>query len=172
MVKAALVKLVFGIWTAMAAVPGQKPPGDAPAIADAIATVILENAHRRPVLGSHNEDAAAMSYWADKESNVQVHPAHWIDPRTGKPVDSLAFGTYQTHRLGNDASAIDYARDWRRQLRDGKKVCPESPLAPLSGSCHLARPLADRRAREMRKLFVQALATLDPESELVQASAE
>ena len=166
----ALVKLIFAIWT----VPGHKLPADAPVVADAIIQSTLEDAARGlpPVLGSYDEDIVAQAYWADKESNVQVHPAHWIDHRTGKPVDSLAFGTYQTHRLGNDASAIDYARDWRRQLRDGKKVCPESPLAPLSGSCHLARPLADRRTREMRKLFVQALATLEPESELVQASAE
>jgi len=156
---AVIVKLVFGIWTAMSSAPGQKPPGDAPSIANAIATVILENAHRSPVLGSHNEDAAAMAYWADKESNVRVHPGHWVDPRTGKEVDPVAQGPWQTHRLGADATVLDYARDWYAQFRDGKRWCPESPLAPLSGSCHLARKVADRRVTKARELLVKALAT-------------
>lgn len=155
----ALVKLIFAIWS----VPGHKLPEDASVVADAIIVSTLEDAVRGlpPVLGSYDEDIATQAYWADKESSVQVHPAHWIDPKTGKPVDSQAFGTYQTHRLGDDATALDYARDWRRQLRDGKRVCPESPLAPLSGSCHLARPLADRRLRETRKLLVKALEVTD-----------
>ena len=155
--KAALVKLVFGIWTAMATAPGQKPPGDAPAVADAIATVILENAHRRPVLGSHDEDAAAMAYWADKESTVRIRPGHWVDPRTGKEVDPVAQGPWQTHRLGPDATVLEYARDWYAQFREGKKRCPESPLAPLSGSCHLARPVADRRVAKARELLAKVL---------------
>lgn len=155
----ALVKLVLAIWS----VSGHSLPKDAPVIADAIVTVTLDAAAsgKPPVLGSYNEDIAAQAYWAEKESSVRLHPGHWVDPRTGKEVDPIAQGPFQTHRLGPDATAIEYARDWRRQLRDGAKVCPESPLAPLSGSCHLARPLADRRVREARALLVKALAATD-----------
>ena len=149
-----LVALVLGVWTAMHA-PASK---DRAVIADAIATVIAEDMAHEPVFGSHDEDAAVMAGYAVPESDVRLHPGHWVDPKTGKEVDPIAQGPWQTHRLGPEASALDYARDWLAQLRDGKKWCPESPAAPLSGSCLLSRKLADRRVRQYTKALADAQA--------------
>jgi hypothetical protein len=153
---AELVAIALRLWAAM----GAPHPTDGPAIADAIATVI-EGDRCPAVFATHLEDLAVMAKYAKDESDVRAHPGHWVDPRTGKAVDPIAQGPWQTHRLGPDATPLEYARDWLAQLHDGARVCPASPLAPLSGSCLLARPLADRRAKKARELLAQVMAPAD-----------
>lgn len=157
-----LVKLVFGIWSALH--PRAPQQGDARAIAEAMVGAVLADAANPPVFGSHVEDLAVGALYADLESAVRLRPGHWVDPKTGKAVDPLAQGPWQTHRLPEGASPSEYARDWLRQLRDGAKACPRSPAAPLSGGCDRAVGLANRRVGQARRALVAALASLGGEA--------
>lgn len=150
-----LLAVVFRIWSELAR-PGEGAGEQV--VAEGLVDAVLERSEKAPALGSHDEDLAAGAYWAWFESRGRLKPGHWVDPRTGKQVDRKAFGPWQTHHLGPDATAKAYARDFLWQLREGAKICPVSPAAPLSGSCHLARRLADRRLKKARELLAQAVA--------------
>ena len=113
----------------------------------------------RPVLGSIVEDAAALMVWEERESGFSPTPkAYSWDAKAGK-----SLGILQQRPGVGDASLQVQVSAWLDLLREGTKTCPESPAAPLSGSCIGARRLADRRMAYV-KVLVQAIAHADDRS--------
>jgi len=105
------------------------------------------------VLGSLSLDAAALLMWEQHESGFQLDPKPWSwDAKAGRSVGLLQ----QAPEVGH-LSAYAQVSAWLSQARHGARVCPESPLAPLSGGCSQARKLADRRLGKARELLDQAL---------------
>jgi hypothetical protein len=145
--------LVFAVWTAIH--PAAPKLVDAPEIASAIATVVSEDP-APPVFGSREEDAAVMAYYALRES--------WL--RKGVIGDNgRSFGVWQEPASTGKADVLTQARAWVAVLREGARLCPASPAAPLSGGCVAARKLADRRVKRARALLEtakQSLAAASP----------
>lgn len=135
-------------------------PKDACVIADAIVEAIVFRSVNQPVFGSIELDAVTMALWTDGESNVQLEPR----PQSHDARDGTSCGPWQepcafvrTHTLH------DQARYWLWLLHEGRKLCPESPAAPLSGGCRNGRPLAGRRlarAAGMLLGFAEPFATV------------
>lgn len=149
------MKIVLAIWAGLH--PGLDKKPDAMTIATGLVDAVLEESGKAPAFGSHLEDLAVGAVYARFESTVRMVPGHWVDPRTHKAVDPIAFGPWQTHTREGD-SAIGYARAWLRLLHDGARLCPESPAAPLSGGCGRAKGLANRRVQKARELLAAAIA--------------
>ena len=144
--------LVLAVWTAIH--PAAPKLVDAPEIATAIATVVSQDP-QPPVFGSREEDAAVMAYYALRES--------WL--RKGVVGDhGKSFGVWQEPEATGKADVLTQARAWVAVLREGARLCPESPAAPLSGGCVAARKLADRRVKRARAL-------LDTAKQAIAASA-
>lgn len=140
--------LVFAVWSAIH--PSAPKLVDAPEIASAIVTVVSEDP-KPPVFGSREEDAAVMAYWALRES--------WL--RKGVVGDQgRSFGVWQEPASTGKADVLTQARAWVAVLREGARLCPESPAAPLSGGCVAARRLADRRVKRARALLEAAKRSL------------
>ena len=136
-----LSALCLALWTALS--PAVARTSDAREIAAAIERAVSGDT-LPPVFGSREADARVMARYAYDESRVQIHPPHWLDPVTGLPVDSRAFGPWQSHVP--ESTPLDVqARRWLAALHEGARICPASPAAPLSGGCARARRLADRR---------------------------
>jgi hypothetical protein len=139
---ARLRSVCFAVWASVN--PAFPHAHDAPAIADAIATAVLQD--RDPVFGSQEEEAAVAARFALGESSLRIHPIPYRDPKTGKAVDPLAAGVFQLHGPAGHADVVMQARAWLVLLHAGRESCPESPAGPLSGSCSGAgKRLADRR---------------------------
>jgi hypothetical protein len=102
-------------------------------------------------------EAVLMLVVAKAESDVQEHPRpqSW-DARAGK-----ANGLWQLWGPDGLKSPREQAVAWLALYHDGVRVCPASPLAPLSGGCLVpaARRLGERRERQAEQL--QAAAELD-----------
>lgn len=145
--------LVLAVWSAIN--PAAPKLVDAPEIATAIATVVSEDP-QAPVFGSREEDAAVMAYYALRES--------WL--RKGVVGDNgRSFGVWQEPASTGRADVLTQARAWVATLREGARLCPASPAAPLSGGCVAARKVADRRVKRARALLEtarQALAAEGP----------
>jgi hypothetical protein len=140
--------LVFAVWSAIH--PAAPKLQDAPEIAAAIERVVSEDP-QPPVFGSREEDAAVMAYWALKES--------WL--RKGVVGDGgRSFGVWQEPAITGKADVLTQARAWVAVLREGARLCPVSPAAPLSGGCVAARKVADRRVKRARALLDTAKAAL------------
>ncbi len=136
--------LVLAVWSAIH--PAAPKLVDAPEIATAIATVVSEDPEP-PVFGSREEDAAVMAYYALKES--------WL--RKGVVGDNgRSFGVWQEPETTGKADVLTQARAWVAVLREGARLCPASPAAPLSGGCVAARKVADRRVKRARALLDMA----------------
>ena len=141
--------LVMGVW--MTVHVGPLPPS-APAVADAIVEAVLFRSKGPPVFGSHAEDLIAMALWAERESELLFDPP----PRSHDAKDGQSCGTWQepcdfVHAPGR--TLRDQARYWIWLLHEGKRLCPASPAADLSGGCVRGRPLADRRTTFARALL-------------------
>ncbi len=145
--------LVFAVWTAIH--PAAPKLVDAPEIAAAIATVVSEDP-APPVFGGREEDAAVMAYYALRES--------WL--RKGVVGDhGKSFGVWQEPESTGKADVLTQARAWVAVLREGARLCPASPAAPLSGGCVAARKVADRRVKKALALLEtakQSLASASP----------
>jgi hypothetical protein len=140
--------LVFAVWSAIH--PAAPKLQDAPEIAAAIERVVSQDP-QPPVFGSREEDAAVMAYWALKES--------WL--RKGVVGDGgRSFGVWQEPAITGKADVLTQARAWVAVLREGARLCPDSPAAPLSGGCVAARKVADRRVKRARALLNTAKAAL------------
>lgn len=140
----ALILTVWAIWY-----PGAERSGDAPAIASAIAQVVVEDGAQAPVYESHDLDAVVMAVYALRES--------WL--RDGLSGDGgRSWGVFQQPAYVGRADIVTQARAWLYTLHVAAEVCPESPAAPLAGGCVQARVVADRRARTARRLLARALA--------------
>jgi hypothetical protein len=140
--------LVLAVWTAIH--PAAPKLLDAPEIAEAIATVITEDP-APPVFGSREEDAAVMAYYALRES--------WL--RKGVVGDNgRSFGVWQEPEATGRKDVLTQARAWVAVLREGARLCPASPAAPLSGGCVAARKVADRRVTRARALLETARQSL------------
>jgi len=140
--------LVFAVWSAIH--PAAPKLQDAREIAAAIEKVVSEDP-QPPVFGSREEDAAIMAYWALKES--------WL--RKGVVGDGgRSFGVWQEPAITGKADVLTQARAWVAVLREGARLCPDSPAAPLSGGCVAARKVADRRVKRARALLTTAKAAL------------
>ncbi|HEY8041753.1 MAG TPA: hypothetical protein VIF15_18240 [Polyangiaceae bacterium] len=137
----ALRALAMAVWGGVH--PTAPRMADAPVIANAIATVIAQDAEP-PVFGSHEEDAAVMAYYALRESWLQVRAVG---------DGGVSFGVWQEHASTGRADVVTQAKAWLVLLRDGARVCPASPAAPLSGGCTAARKLADKRVARARALL-------------------
>jgi hypothetical protein len=145
--------LVFAVWSAIH--PQAPKMKDAPEIAQAIVTVVSEDP-LPPVFGSREEDAAVMAYYALRES--------WLR-KNAVGDNGRSFGVWQQPERVGKGDVISQARAWVAVLREGARLCPDSPAAPLSGGCREARKLADRRVRRARVLLdtaKQSLAAEDP----------
>lgn len=147
----ALKLLVLAVWAAMT--PRYDRAADADAIATAIAQVVAADGSRAPVMSSHAEDAALMAVYAARESMLDDCAVH-------APIsdwDHPSYGVWQEGPQWRGKPISAQARAWMYLLREGARICPESPAAPLSGGCTQARKLADRRVREARELLVVAM---------------
>ena len=144
--------LIVAIWAAIH--PAAPKLLDASEIADAITTAIQED-KQPPVFGSREEDAAIMAYWALRES--------WL--AKGAVGDhGRSFGVWQEPAITGRADVLTQARAWLIVLHEGQRICPESPAAPLSGGCNVARGLANRRVARARALLAQVRQALAPAS--------
>jgi hypothetical protein len=147
-----LKMLILAIWAAIH--PAAPKCANASEIADAIATVVSQDT-QPPVFASHEEDAAVMAYYALRES--------WL--RKGAIGDAgRSFGVWQERAATGRAGVVTQAHAWLALLREGARICPESPAAPLSGGCVAARRMADRRVARARELLNAAKRALSPSS--------
>jgi hypothetical protein len=155
-----LKTIILAIWAAVH--PAAPRLADASKIADAITTVVSQETEL-PVFGTAEDDAAVMAYYALRES--------WL--RNGLIGDGgRSFGVWQEPPATGRADLLTQARAWFRLLREGARICPDSPAAPLSGGCVAARKVADRRVRRARELLGIAMRTLVPvPTELQPASS-
>lgn len=143
----ALVALVMATWQLIhPALPGKK---DAPLIAEAIATVIEEDAENAPIFNSHAEDAVVMAYWAFRESGLNTH----IIGDGGR-----SFGFLQQRSASAHGDETVQARAWLYLLRRGLTFCPVSPSAIMWGLCsEKTRKMANDRIRNARKLEIAVI---------------
>lgn len=100
------------------------------------------------------EDAALLLTWARFESDVQVNPK----PRSADAKAGKSCGPWQLpcSFVSSHPGTDEQARYWLRIRDEGARVCPEEPLAPLSGGCKRAYNLATMR----RQLALDTLAKL------------
>jgi len=142
-----LKTIILAIWAAVH--PAAPRLADASEIADAITTVVSQD--DEPVFGTREDDAAVMAYYALRES--------WL--RKGVIGDGgRSFGVWQQSSATGRGDVLTQARAWFRLLREGARICPASPAAPLSGGCNAARKVADRRVTRARELLGVALEKL------------
>lgn len=141
--------VVLAVWAVLSPVAARSP--DADALSSGIALTV--DADPDPVWGDGDLEAAVAGVYAWHESRVRLSPAPWRDPRTGRIVDSEARGAFQLHSEAGSGDALTQASAWLELLHDGARRCPSSPAAPLSGSCLLARRLADRRVRTAHQIL-------------------
>jgi len=140
-----LIAVCFTLWKAMGF--GHAP--DAPVIANAIVTSAEDNPiDSMDVLRT----VEVMAEWAGEESGVQLSPKPYISKKTGRPIDSEAHGFLQLHGNCGLLDPTTQGRCWLVLAHWGQVNCPESPLAPLSGSCTKARKLAERRIAKAFRL--------------------
>jgi hypothetical protein len=147
----ALVALCFAVWSAMT--PSYAHVGDAAAIAGAIAQAVVDDGKRAPVFSSHAEDAALAAVYAAHESSLNAHAWHESDNDEDHP----SVGPWQLGVEWQGRPLFAQARVWLYMLHEGRRICSESPAAPLSGGCKRARRLADRRHAEATSLLATAL---------------
>lgn len=139
-----LLALVIAVQAAIA--PGADKLRDAREIATAIAYAVANEP--APVLASAEEDAAALVVWSWRESSFTRHAVG------DRGMASPALGAWQIHAGPLIAFDLKAAAAYELKLaREGARVCPEQPFAPLSGGCRAARRLADRRVAWARKLL-------------------
>lgn len=143
--------LVLAIWSAIH--PSAPRMHDAGAIATAIDLAVSQDPEA-PVFGTREEDAAVMAYYALRES--------WLN-KDAVGDGGLSFGAWQQRSAAGRADIGTQARAWLALLHAGARVCPDSPAAPLSGGCNLARTTADRRATRARQLLEEARRTVATE---------
>jgi hypothetical protein len=129
-----LKALCFAVWAAFN--PHAVFSKHSEALADAIATATLFDPS--PTFGSAEPEAAVAARYAVEES--------WLHLRAVGD-SGQAHGAFQLHTPAGRGSAQEQAEGWLTMLHDGAVLCPESPAAPLSGGCHRARKLADRRVK-------------------------
>lgn len=129
----ALRAIVFTVWAGMA-LPATK---DSDAIANAIVDSVLID-HENAVFGPE-KTIAVMAYYSGAESGNSL---------TAESIyEAAAHGAWQQYSGSGRGDALTQARAWLRLLALGARICPTSPAAPLSGGCHRAYKLADRRSR-------------------------
>jgi hypothetical protein len=131
--------LVLAVWRAFH--PGLERAPTALPLARAIAQAVAEDS--APVWPMP-EEAAIVALWAVKES--------WLAPNAVGD-HGQAFGYLQLHSAAGRGTELEQVRGWLALLREGARICPESPAAPLSGSCMGARALADRRVERATELL-------------------
>jgi hypothetical protein len=146
-----LKSLCLAVWMAIS--PASTRVADATEIADSIATAVLEA--DTPVFDTVEEDAAILAVWAFYETggSMSRHPR----PMSWDAVAGLSCGVWQQRCATLPSSILGQARAELVLMRRGAAVCPEQPMAPLSGGCHAARGLADRRVRKTRQLLESVL---------------
>jgi hypothetical protein len=146
-----LKSLCLAVWTAIS--PASTHIADANEIADSIATAVLEA--DTPVFRTVEEDAAILAVWAYFETGgtMSRHPR----PMSWDAVAGLSCGVWQQRCATLPSTILGQARAELVLMRRGAVICPEQPMAPLSGGCHNARGLADRRVRKARQLLETVL---------------
>jgi hypothetical protein len=153
-----LKAICFAIWTAMS--PASTRSADAVEIAESIATAVLEQ--EGPVFRDYEEDAAMMAVWAFGETGGTLirHPR----PQSWDAKAGLSCGVWQQRCRSIAPTILGQARDELWLMRRGAVLCPEQPMAPLSGGCRAGRGLADRRVARARALLsaVRAAAAQEP----------
>ncbi len=142
-----LKSLCLAVWTAIS--PPSSQLADANEIAESIATAVLET--EGPVFENVDQDAAILAVWAYYETGGTMsrhpRPMSW-DAKAG-----LSCGVWQQRCSTLPATILGQARAELVLMRRGAAVCPDQPMAPLSGGCHAARKLADRRVKKTRQLL-------------------
>ena len=153
MIASASLAAYFARWLALRAIcllvwQGYTTP-DANEIAESIATAVLEEP--APVFGSAEEDASVLAVFALGESGLYrtPRPQSW-DARAGVSCGYLQ----EPCAFVRDRSVLEQTRYWLDLARRGTVLCPENPVAPLSGGCHgAARRLADSRVARVRGML-------------------
>jgi hypothetical protein len=103
---------------------------------------------------SDPRDAARLVVLADHESNFREHP----NPASWDARADLAHGPWQLHGAMGLAPLAQQARAELFLIREGERICPDAPLAPLSGGCHVgaARRMAEKMDARARELVAKA----------------
>jgi hypothetical protein len=132
--------IVLLIWSGVHAHPN-------PAIEDAIVTAAMEDAARGYVDSAF--EAAALAFWSAKESGNEENPkAQSRDAAAGQ-----SCGPWQEECATLPRTLLGQARKWLWLAHRGAAICPESPLAPLSGGCRAGRVIAETRLHRMREIL-------------------
>jgi len=142
-----LKSLCVAVWTSLS--PAAAQMRDANEIADSIATAVLEA--DGPVFRNAEEDAAILAVWAYYETggSLSRHPR----PQSWDAKAGLSCGVWQQRCSTLPPTILGQARAELTLMRNGAVLCPAQPMAPLSGGCHAARKLADRRVAKTRQLL-------------------
>jgi hypothetical protein len=142
-----LKSLCLAVWTSIS--PASAQLHDASEIAESIATAVLEQ--DVTVFRSAEEDAAILAVWAYYETGGSLsrhpRPMSW-DAKAG-----VSCGVWQQRCNTLPPTILGQARAELILMHRGAVLCPDQPMAPLSGGCHAARPLADRRVAKTRQLL-------------------
>lgn len=144
-----IAAIVLSIWQILS--PPSARTSDAAELATAIALAV--DGDTSPVWGDAELEAAVAAVFCWHESRVRIHPVQWRDPKTGILTDSHAHGAFQLRSEAGNGDALTQAVAWIDLLKLGAEKCPDSPAAPLSGSCLLAKRLADRRVETAVRLL-------------------
>jgi hypothetical protein len=142
-----LKAICFAIWAAMS--PSSTRAADAVDIAESIATAVMEQ--DAPVFRDVEEDAAMLAVWAFGETGGSL--SRYPRPQSWDAKAGLSCGVWQQRCRSIPPTILGQARDEIWLMRRGAVLCPEQPMAPLSGGCRAGRRLADRRVARARALL-------------------
>jgi hypothetical protein len=103
---------------------------------------------------SDPREAARLVVLAEHESRFREHP----NPSSWDARADLAHGPWQLHGAVGLAPLAQQARAELYLIREGERICPDAPLAPLAGGCRVkaARRMSDSMDARARELVAKA----------------
>lgn len=137
-------QIALSVWASLT------PPGEVHPEGEIIANAIGESvaAEKTPTLSSFQEDTDAVSIFVYYESLIQTHPK----PMSWDAKAGISCGILQEPckfvRVSTLKEQVDW---WFDKFRLGRRICPQSPAAPLCGTCGgKALRMANSRMSQVR----------------------
>jgi hypothetical protein len=131
-----------------------------------VALLGVRSPDTRPILAavetatSDPREAARLVVLAEHESRFREHP----NPSSWDARADLAHGPWQLHGAMGLAPLPQQARAELYLIHEGERICPDAPLAPLAGGCHVAaaRRMSDKLDERARELLRTTCAAGEP----------
>jgi len=122
-----------------------------------VALLGVRSPDTRPILAavetatSDPREAARLVVLAEHESRFREHP----NPASWDARADLAHGPWQLHGPMGLAPLPQQARAELYLIHEGERICPNAPLAPLAGGCHVAaaRRMSDKLDEQAGELL-------------------